>query len=130
MLRKLSVLAAAVLTVSAATACAGNRTATDGTLPSGAVDTPVQVSNNNWADMTVYVESNGARSRLGTVTSMANRVFQIPRALLSSSGTIRLVADPIGPNQTFVTRPLQVWAGQRVQFSIENHLAISSASVR
>ena len=130
MLRKLNVLAAGLLALGITTGCAGNRGAADGPLPLEPVETRVQVRNNNWADMTVYVESNGTRSRLGTVTSTAARVFRIPRMLLASSGTIRLVADPIGPNETFVTQPLQVWAGQRVQFSIENHLAISSVSVR
>jgi hypothetical protein len=89
----------------------------------------VQVTNNNWADMRVYVERSGMRARLGTVTSMGTRTFTIPRSMMQAGTNVRLIADPIGSRDAFVSHSLQVWPGQRVEFTIENHTAISNVSI-
>lgn len=111
------------------TACAPGKSVQNGPLPPASATTRVQVTNNNWSDMTVYVERNGMKQRLGTVTSMSDRMFRIPKVFMSSSGSVRLVADPIGSRDTYMTSPVQVWPGQTVGFTIQNHLAISSITV-
>jgi hypothetical protein len=94
------------------------------------VRTEVEVTNNNWSDMRVYVDRGGVKTRIGTVTSMTTRMLAIPRALLRPGSSVRLVADPIGAPQEFVSPSLLVNPGQRVEFTIQNHLSVSSISVR
>jgi hypothetical protein len=90
----------------------------------------IEVRNNNWSAMRVYAVRGTSRFRLGTVTSMDTQVLRIPRALASSSGEIRLIADPIGSREMHVTRNINVLPGQMLSFQIENHLPISSIFVR
>lgn len=128
MWKKMNTLVAAALAVTLS-ACAGNAGPQSGPLPPEGPSTEVQVTNNNWADMNVYVERGGMRTRLGTVTSMTSRRFDIPRAFTTSSSSVRLVADPIGSRESHMTQPVQVFPGQTLEFTIQNHLAISTVSV-
>lgn len=89
----------------------------------------VMVENHNWSDMNVYLERDGMRTRLGTVTTATTRMFTLPRGALSRTGTFRLVADPIGSPATYITAPLLIAPGQRIEFTIENHVNISSVAV-
>lgn len=109
--------------------CSSSARPTNGPLPHDA-QTTVQVSNQNWSDMVVYALSNGLRVRLGTVTSMSARRLAVPRHLLTGSGEFRLAVDPIGSPQGFITQPMQVYPGSRIEFVIQNNLPISSYSVR
>jgi hypothetical protein len=93
-------------------------------------DARVQVTNNNWSDVRIYAERDGIRVRLGAVTTNGTESFRIPAAILSTSGTIRLIADPIGSSEHHVTHSLTVWPGQTVSYNVANHLAISWASIR
>lgn len=111
-------------------ACGSRRGPQVGPMAGSGQPAAVQVINNNWADMTVYVESSGTRKRLGTVTSMARRRFRVPASQLGATGEVRLVADPIGARNALVTFPVQMWPGQTVEFTIENQLATSSVVVR
>lgn len=86
----------------------------------------VRVENHNWLDVDVYAVREGTKYRLGTVTSMTAHVFQLPAGLFTQSGDFRLLVDPIGSSEVFVTEPLLVGPGQQVDWSVENHLALSS----
>ncbi len=95
----------------------------------GEVEATVEVTNNNWADMVVYAQRNGVRVRLGTVTSMTTQAFDLPLPLLSGSGELFFVADPIGSDRAYRSPVVMVGRGQRVEFLLENNLALSSLSV-
>ena len=128
MLRAARLFSTALLAL-AVSACASRSEVRNGPERSSAAVATVQVTNNNWADMTVYMERAGLRVRLGTVTTMGTRRFRVPKSLMTSSGDARLVADPIGSRSRFTTAPVQFWPGQTVDFRIENHIAVSSISV-
>jgi hypothetical protein len=88
--------------------------------------TQIQVKNHNWMDMTVYAIRNGSRIRLGSVVSGTTARFPLPRGFDLSSGALRLVADPIGSSETFVSEPIATSSGTVVNWTIENHIALSS----
>lgn len=113
----------------ALSACASTSEVKNGPQRSAAPSAIVQVTNNNWADMNVYMLRAGMRVRLGTVTTMGSRRFQVPKSMMSASGEVRLIADPIGSRGQFTTAPVQFWPGQTVDFKIENHIAVSSIAV-
>jgi hypothetical protein len=92
--------------------------------------TMIRVNNHNWSDMTVYLVRNGARLRLGSVSSLDTRTFEVPTHLLISTGEVRLIADPIGSTRLFASPPLVIAQGQRAEWRIENSIALSSFWIR
>lgn len=130
MTRTTKLLAAAV-TGALLSACAAGTSIQDGpaaTSPDGGAE--IQVTNNNWSDVRVFAERDGLRVRLGQVTTMSTERFRLPATLAHASGTIRLIADPIGSGGRHVTHPLNVWPGQLIDYTVSNELAISTASIR
>lgn len=90
----------------------------------------VEVTNNNWLDMTVYAVRGSMRVRLGTVTTGERERFKLPRSVNVAAGELSLLADPIGSGQKYQSQPLIVEPGARVTWSLENQLALSSFSVQ
>ena len=88
--------------------------------------TTVHVINDNWNDMTVYAVTNGYRRRLGTVTSFTSRVLTLPPTLLILNDELRLVADPIGSREVYVSEPLVVNAGDVVEWTVRNNIRLSN----
>lgn len=120
------------LLLAAACAPAAERSAsTPGFGPAATERAVVEVENRNWSDVTVYaVRPRGSRIRLGTVTSMTTEAFTLPARYLGAEGEVMLLAEPVGSTDVFRSQPVQVFAGQRVAFTVQNHLPISSLAVR
>jgi len=97
----------------------------------GAVSAPatVRVSNYNWLDVNVYAVQGGTRVRLGTVTSMSNGTFQLPARFLAQANSVRLMVDPIGSTEGYMTDGILVHGGQQISFNVQNALQFSSISV-
>ena len=87
------------------------------------------VENNNWADMAIYLVRDGMRTRLGTAPSLGRTRFVLPDAMIGGSGELRLLADPIGSTQRFLSQPIHVTPGDQVRFRLENNVQLSSYSV-
>ncbi|HEX2167768.1 MAG TPA: hypothetical protein VHG09_11105 [Longimicrobiales bacterium] len=110
--------------------CAYGNTTMDDTATIADDRTVIQVANNNWSDMTIYLMRNGQRQRLGTVTSQSSEVFVVPTAIISTAADIRLVADPIGSSRTFTSPAIVLTPGQKAEWQLENSLALSSMWIR
>jgi hypothetical protein len=91
--------------------------------------TTLVVENNNWADMAVYLINNGTRARLGSAPSFSRTRFVLPDALVGARGQIRILADPIGSSQRFLSDEILVRPGQQVRLRVENNVALSSYAV-
>jgi hypothetical protein len=89
----------------------------------------VAVRNDNWLDITVYLVRGVQRVRLGSVTSMSNAEFRIPQQYVLGVSDVTFQADPIGSRETYVSPPIQVYDGARVQLKIENQMRLSSFAV-
>lgn len=120
-------LAAAVAALLAMGACAPAAQQPDG--PSAAPTSTVRVTNNNWADMNVFVVRNGMRVRLGTVTSLNTTTFRVPSAATRGVTQVRIVADPIGSSRGYVSEVLQLYPGQQVAMTVQNAIQMSSVAV-
>ena len=89
----------------------------------------VVVHNRNFNDMTVYAIGNaGASTRLGNVTGESTATFTLP-SWTTFTGTVGLVADPIGGTGVARSGPLPISPGRVVTFTIEQNLALSAAVV-
>jgi hypothetical protein len=80
----------------------------------GPVRTTIDVQNQGFSDMTVYVLVNGARTRLGLAPGNKTTVLTIPPYLLNGTTFLRFVADPIGGNRTPVTEEVDVSPGDQL----------------
>lgn len=89
----------------------------------------VHVSNNNFADVTVYVVQSGMRLRLGTVTGLSEQRFRLPRRFAVDAGDLVLVADPIGGFQAYRSPAVRVQAGGKVDLRVHPTLSMSTVSV-
>jgi hypothetical protein len=92
--------------------------------------TMIRVNNYNWSNMTVSVLRDGAKIRLGLVSSMETRMFEVPTSYLISTGEVLMVADPISSTRVVTSRPVLIGPGQGVEWRIENSIALSSLWVR
>ena len=128
-LKTLALTLAAVISVAACATTA--RTAGTGTEIYHGQDerAVVKVENRNWSDVTVYAITGGLRQRLGTVSSMGRASFRVPPHLLTGSRDLRLLIDPIGGGQEYLSPAVQVYGGQEVAFMVQNQISLSSIGV-
>ena len=92
----------------------------------------VQVSNNSWSDMRIYVVETATqrtRWRLGTVTALSRARFELPDHLGAELSHLVLVAVAISSRQRRLTDRLQTWPGAVVDWNISNQSGLSFASV-
>ena len=132
-IRTLAAAVAAVLTLGACASSGGGAGAVpariDGPRGVEASAPTIKVDNRNWADVVVYAMRGGSRVRLGMVTSMSTQTFRVPRSLLTGSDNLRLLVDPIGSSQGYVSEAILVRPGQQIAFNVQNHLSMSSVAV-
>lgn len=98
----------------------------EGKAPSG--ETVVQVDNQNFNDMNIYLLDEGNRVFLGAVNGLSTGTLAISRAAGSSSFRVRLLADPIGSSIPITTPSLSVGPGQTVYWTIGTTASNSFAS--
>ncbi|HSU13823.1 hypothetical protein [Longimicrobium sp.] len=90
----------------------------------------LHVENYNWMDVVVYAVQGTSRMRLGQVTSMSSADFRIPsRFLAGAADNLRLLVDPIGSTEGYMTDGIVVRGGERVSFNVQNALQFSSLMV-
>lgn len=109
-------------------ACAANKKSPAKTAPASAA-MPVEITNHNWADIVVYAVHLGTRYRLGMVTSMSQRVLEVPRSVNAAVDGISLLADPIGSDDSYQTQNIMPGPGDAIIFVVESNLGISRYSV-
>lgn len=108
-------IGAFLLLLSGAAAC-GPRS---GPAPPRQPATVVQVQNQKFLDVTVYVYSSGGqRVRLGMVPGVSTRTFTIPARLIFGTASLRFQADPIGSRETPVSHDISVQPGDTVHLVI------------
>ena len=101
-------------------------------LPAPSDQVSVQVSNYNMSDVVVYIAGSSGTEprRLGMVTTAATSTFEIPSSYLSPSGSVQLIANPIGVVGPYVSEAVSIWPGERLTFTVENLIALSTVTVR
>jgi len=87
----------------------------------------VNVANNNYADVTVYLVHAGQRRRLGTVTGLSRQAFTLPRS--AHTRELYLLADPVGGARSYLSPAVHVRAGEAVDLRLHPTLSLSSVSV-
>ncbi len=80
--------------------------------------TVVQVDNQGFLDMAVYVMRSSERVRLGTATGNAKTSFRVPPGIVSGLSPLRFIADPIGGTRASVSEEITVAPGDTIGLTI------------
>jgi hypothetical protein len=111
------ILLRTVLTLTLLTATIACGSTRRGPVPE-AERTTVEVRNQNFLDMNIYVLSGSQRIRLGTVTGLSTRTLTIPSSLVFGSATVRFEMNPIGSTARPVSQEITVSQGGQIVLTI------------
>lgn len=88
----------------------------------------LNVENDNFLAVTVRAISGGANTRLGTVESGTQEVFELPNT--ASPFDLRFAVDPVGSRKAFMTPELTVERGAVVNMEVKQNLDLTTVTVR
>jgi hypothetical protein len=108
-----ALLAAAVLLVAA---CAGRRDVPSPFDENGRGSEPVllTVDNQDFRDATIFIDWNGVRHRLGSVTGKTKQTFRMEWRDM----TMRIEVDFLGGGEMKLSDEISVWPGEHIEFFI------------
>jgi hypothetical protein len=89
---------------------------------------PVQVDNQNFSDMNVYLVTRGTRWLVGNVAGLTKATLTVPAGVAPADLRVRLRAQPIGGGGGTTTPTLIVAPGQQVYWTIGSDPSMSTAS--
>src|SRR6266496_2452682 len=81
-------------------------------------DVILTVTNHHFLDVTVYLERDGQRTRVGTVTAVSTVQFHLRGNNLSASRQFRLFATAIGSGESVRTETLTIQSGQTIEWTL------------
>jgi hypothetical protein len=90
--------------------------------------TRVDIDNQNFSDMNIYLINGGTRVFLGSAGGLSKTTLLISSGLTGGDWQVRLLADPIGGSTPIRTPALTVPPGQNVYWTIGADPASSFAS--
>lgn len=90
----------------------------------------LEVTNNNWADMAVYVVHSGQRIRIMTVVTTNTVSVTLLPDQVGPGGEVRILARPLGGAGRFLGPVIFASPGQTVAVTLENDLNQSTVSTR
>ena len=76
--------------------------------------TQLEVRNDRWDDLTVYLEREGALLKLGTVPGLSSRLLNVPAVYLPNGGDVRLSASRPGSAAQATSVRFNLAPGQRI----------------
>jgi len=91
-------------------------------------DIPVQIDNQNFSEMSVYLMNNGGKWLVGSVGGMTKSTLTVPASVSPADHRLRLRAEPVGGGGAITTSTLVVPPGQQVYWTIGSDQASSDAS--
>lgn len=122
------------LTILAAAGCGSSHTAKtapepkSGSSQAQGTGTTVQIDNQNYADMDIYVLNVGQRLLVGQAAGLSKTTLTIPSGIAPADGRVRLLADPTGGARPITTPLLVVPRGQQIYWTIGSDPSTSTAS--
>jgi hypothetical protein len=88
------------------------------------------LNNHHWLDVNIFVQHDGEASRVTTVTASTSQSLILPGWLLGDSKLVRIIAEPVGAQDSYVTDLMRVDPGQSVELNVESTLATSNYSIQ
>lgn len=113
-------------------ACLGPRQKLhEGDAPSSVGDGfELTLNNRHWLDINIFVQHDGESSRVTTVTASTSQSLILPLWMLGDSKLVRIIAEPVGEQDSYTTDLLRVDVGQSVEVNVESVLSKSNYSIQ
>ncbi len=129
--RLLPTLALSAAVIAGTVGCGGRAEPGDDVEPEPDRNEPIAltVNNNYRLDIVVFVYHDGELTRVGTAIAASSTTFSLAPWMLGQSRSIRLVADPVGSNESARTELLYIQPGQTIDWRLESQLNRSTVSV-
>jgi hypothetical protein len=89
---------------------------------------PVQIDNQNYSDMDIYVINSGQQLLVGQAAGLQRTRLFIPPSLTRADAQVRLLASPVGARSPVRTPLLIVPPGQGIYWTIGSDPATSTAT--
>ena len=121
------VRAGLIVLLGLSSACGASRTTPTSNPEPSSDEIPVQIDNQNFSDMEIYVVRNGQRLLIGRAGGLTKTTLTIRNAA-RGDGRVRLLAEPIGGARPIATPTLVVPPGQSIFWTIGSDPATSTAS--
>jgi hypothetical protein len=86
----------------------------------------VAVENENWNTIVVYAVSGGLSIRMGDVPTGARAALKTPVGMDPTGTDFRLLVDPIGSTQRYLTPRLTVNLGDIIHLRVRNAIGTTS----
>jgi hypothetical protein len=90
----------------------------------------VEVVNDNFLDMGIYVMEGASNFRLGDVFGKNTATFTLRLDRISPSSGLRLLADPVGSREAYLSDAVYVSPGVTVVFHVQPALGQSYVILR
>lgn len=90
----------------------------------------IEVVNDNYADMNIFIMGDGSNLRLGNVTGNTTATFTLNPDRISPSLGLRLLADPVGSREAFLSDAVTVQPGSIIVLNIHPDLPQSFVILR
>jgi len=88
------------------------------------------LNNRHWLDINVFVQHDGESSRVTMVTASTSQSLILPLWMLGESKLVRIIAEPVGEQDSYTTDLLRVDLGQSVEVNVESVLSKSNYSIQ
>jgi hypothetical protein len=89
----------------------------------------VVVRNDNWLDVVIYAVHGSSRFRVGTVGGSSTTTFRLTGEAANGATPLQILADPIGSRSTYVTDPVTLSPGQRLELQLGSPISISTYAI-
>ena len=109
-------------------ACGASRSAPAGGPEPTSNEISVQIDNQNFSDMDVYLVNSGQRLLIGQAIGLNMTTLFIPASATRADGQVRLLASPLGASSPVATPLLIVPPGQAIFWNIGIDQAMSNVS--
>ena len=90
----------------------------------------MNVENNNWMDVHVYMVRNGEPFPLGTVSGPGEGRLVLPSLATTPGAQVQILVLPIGGADDYLSPTLIVNPGDVLHLTVQNSLDLSSVSVK
>jgi len=87
-------------------------------MPAPSSATFVEVRNDAFLNMNIYLVRGSARYKLGDVSGNSTRMFEVPRNFVNPGLPVRFQADPIGSNRAAFSQEITLYPGDRLTIRI------------
>ena len=88
----------------------------------------ITVHNDHWLDVAVYLVRGTARFRIGTVRGLSEETLHL-KAGGAEGIPWQILTDPIGSNHTYLTEPVVLAPGQRLQVNVGSRVSQSTYAI-